>query len=508
MAVAGITSVDPRLFQRLAFAGIEAADIEEGRNPYDLAFLHFVPRDIKEEAAQLKIVRELPFDPETRQKRIVFREAASGKHLLAVYGAPETLMQTAHTDKPEEYASRLRTEGESGLRSLAIACGEMKNADAPIDEDGNGVPLVFLGFATFTSPLRASAKKTIETARKMGIEIKILSGDSREVVEYVAREVGLIEAGERVLTEDDLAAMTPARLKHAALSCKAFARVSPARKLELIDLVKEETVVAYQGDGINDAPALKAADVGIAVDSATDIAKESADIILLNDGLDVLINGIDYGRSIFVNINKYIRYTMVGNWGNFFALATLYVLASRLPLLPVQVLLTSLITDMPLIMIAGDAVDPNEVERPEKRDVRGLFLISLVLGVPTAVFELLFFSMLAGRPAPSARTAFFLYLTFMQLAVIFSVRNRDFFWKGEKPWVVLTAAFAAAFIFSLALPYLPVFQSVFSFVPLPAYEVVRIILMTAFYFIVVDAVKVLHYRQFAPILFRTAAGER
>ncbi len=417
-------------------------------------------------------------------------------------------MQTAHTDKPEEYASRLRTEGESGLRSLAIACGEMKNADAPIDEDGNGVPLVFLGFATFTSPLRASAKKTIETARKMGIEIKILSGDSREVVEYVAREVGLIEAGERVLTEDDLAAMTPARLKHAALSCKAFARVSPARKLELIDLVKEETVVAYQGDGINDAPALKAADVGIAVDSATDIAKESADIILLNDGLDVLINGIDYGRSIFVNINKYIRYTMVGNWGNFFALATLYVLASRLPLLPVQVLLTSLITDVPLIMIAGDAVDPNEVERPEKRDVRGLFLISLILGVPTAVFELLFFSMLAGRPAPSARTAFFLYLTFMQLAVIFSVRNRDFFWKGEKPWVVLTAAFAAAFIFSLALPYLPVFQSVFSFVPLPAYEVVRIILMTAFYFIVVDAVKVLHYRQFAPILFRTAAGER
>jgi Mg2+-importing ATPase len=509
MAVAGITSVDPRLFQLFAFAGIEAADIEEGRNPYDLAFMRFVPRDIKQEAAGLQTVRELPFNPETRQRRVVFREAASGKLYLVVYGAPETLIEMAETDKSEEQMARLRAEGAKGFRSLAIAYGEMEHdgTKAP-DEKGNRTALRFLGFATFTSPLRASAKKTIETARKLGIEIKVLSGDSREVVEYVAREVGLIEGDEQVLTEDNLDAMTPAQLKQAAMSCRAFARITPSRKLDLIDMVKEETVVAYQGDGINDAPALKAADVGIAVDSATDIAKESADIVLLNEGLEVLIAGIHYGRSIFVNINKYIKYTMVGNWGNFFALATLYVFASDLPLLPVQVLLTSLITDIPLIMIAGDAVDAAEVERPEKRDVRGLFLISLVLGVPTALFELFFFGTLQARPAPFARTAFFLYLTFIQLAVIFSVRCRDFFWKGQRPWPVLTAAFAAAFVFSLALPYLPVFRSVFYFVPLPAFEVVRILLLTVLYFVVVDTVKVLHYRQFVPMLFGAAPTKR
>jgi Mg2+-importing ATPase len=270
--------------------------------------------------------------------------------------------------------------------------------------------------------------------------------------------------------------------------------VSPAQKYTIIEALKREHVVGYQGDGINDAPALKRADVALAVDTATDVAKESAEIVLLSSDLGVIINGIQQGRTIFLNIDKYLKYTLVGNWGNVFALAILYLLALDLPLLPVQVLLTSLITDIPMITIASDRVDSKEVMRPEKYNMRSLMWISLVLGAPTALFELLYFVLVSSRPPLFVQTSMFLFLTLLQFIVIVSIRNRDFFWRGVRPSKLFAAAVALACVVSFALPYIPPTARLFFFTPLPLQELAIVVGLALLYLVVLDVVKVWYYR--------------
>jgi Mg2+-importing ATPase len=296
------------------------------------------------------------------------------------------------------------------------------------------------------------------------VAVKILSGDSREVAAYIGSQIGL---GEEVSTGDEVAKMSPDEVHRVVNNCNVFARVSPAQKYTIIEALKRDHVVGYQGDGINDAPALKLADVALAVESATDVAKESADIVLLNKDLGVLINGIYDGRTIFLNIEKYLKYTLVGNWGNFFALAILFLFSLNLPLLPVQLLLTSLITDLPLITIASDRVESKEVQRPEKYNMRSLMALVLVLGVPTALFELLYFALVSSRSLLYVQTSMFLLLTLLQFIVIVSIRNRDFFWRGTRPSTLLASAVALACVVAFALPYIPPTARLFSFTPLP-----------------------------------------
>jgi len=253
------------------------------------------------------------------------------------------------------------------------------------------------------------------------------------VAASVARQVGLLPDGGTIYTGDDLAALSPEDLTHAVTTCNVFARVSPEQKFAIITALKAHAVVGYQGDGINDAPSLKLADVGIAVDAATEVAKANADIILLDKDLGVIINAITYGRTIFANINKYIKYTMVGNFGNFFALALLYLLSADLPLLPRQVLLISLLTDLPLIAISTDTVSSDELEQPDRSSARALLSLSLMLGTLTALFELAFFLTLHGQIASARQTSLYLFLSFTQLIVILSIRNRDHFWKAVTP---------------------------------------------------------------------------
>jgi P-type Mg2+ transporter len=231
------------------------------------------------------------------------------------------------------------------------------------------------------------------------------------------------------------------------------------------------------------------------VDTATDVAKESADIVLLNQDLGVIINGIQQGRIIFLNIDKYLKYTMVGNFGNFFALAILYLLALNLPLLPVQLLLTSLITDLPLITIASDRVDSKEATRPEKYNTRSLLSISLVLGSCTTLFELLYFALVSSRSLIFVQTSMFLFLTLLPLIVIVSIRNHDYFWRGTRPSTLLATAVALAFVVSFALPYIPLTAHLFSFTPLPLQEVAIVVGLALVYLVVLDVIKVQYYKR-------------
>ncbi len=494
MTIHQVIADDP--IQLQVFACASLATRSEGqttpRSFLEAAFLAFTPSEIQEQARALRHCEELPFDPEARRSRMVVEDTRTHACTLIVFGAVETLLvlSDCESQKREKYMAEASDAGKQGHRALGLAVRELPSTDH-IDILKFEQHLTFLGLVTLVDPLRPTAMQTIEQAERLGVAIKILSGDSKEVAAHVGSQLGL---GEEVYSGDEIARLSPEELRIVAEKCNVFARLSPGQKYAIIEALKHSNVVGYQGDGINDAPALKLADVGLAVDTATEVAKESADIVLLKPDLGVIINGIRRGRAIFHDIDKYLKYTMVGNFGNLFAMAVLYLVSLDLPLLPVQLLLTSLITDVPLLTIASDTVDNKETRKPEKYNARSLVLISVVLGSCTALFELLDFALITTRAPIYIQTNMFLFLTFLQLIVIVSIRHRDSFWKGAGPSPILAVAIVVAFVVSLGLPYLPFTAHLFGFIPLPLQELMIAVGLVLVYVVVLDLVKVWYYR--------------
>jgi len=497
LTIKNLIADDPKLFQQMAVASLETLDEKRKKfqSSFDKAFLEYVSLDIQEEVKSYERLEELPFDPMARRRRVVYRNGE--KIYLVEVGSVETLLDLAKESKAEQYKDVLKTDGAMGLRHLGIAYKE-------IHYDSHGAfnilkheqDLQFVGFVSLEDPLRPSAKHTIALAEKLGVAIKILSGDSREVTQYVATEVGLVGKNQVVYTGEDLDNMSDDQLAEAAQKNNAFARLNPEQKYRIIKLLKlHGDVVGYQGDGINDAPALKLADVAIAVNNATDVAQESADILLLRSDIGVIVNGIHYGRQIFTNINKYIRFTFVSNWGNFFALSALYLLSvGSLPILPVQILLASLLTDLPCITIATDNVDTKELLQPSKFNVHSLMFISMFLGSVTAIFEIMYYAIIKSHTAGVSETGLYLFLTFTALIVIFSIRNKDHFWHAPKLSQPMKIAFALITVLSLLLVYLPAAQRLLSFAPLSIGLLLLTIFMTLAYFMVMDTIKVWFYK--------------
>lgn len=494
--VKNLVADDPNLFQHLAMASLENLDEKRKKfqSSFDRALLAYVPEEVQREARGYKRLEELPFDPLARRRRVVFEK--DGKAYLVAIGSAETILKLASHAKTEEYLKIIKEDGHLGLRHLAIAYREVTYTNEEdfdiLKQEHN---LHFVGFVSLEDPLRPSAPHTIAIANKLGVALKILSGDSREVTEYVAREVGLIDGSQKVFTGDELEGMSDLELADIVQRNNAFARMNPEQKYRVIKLLKlSGSVVGYQGDGINDAPALKLADVAIAVNNATDVARESADILLLRDDLDVIINGIKYGRGIFSNINKYIRYTMIGNFGNFFALSALYLLSTDLPLLTTQLLLTNLLGDLPLVAISTDNIEPRELMRPSKYNMHSLIFVSAVLGTYTAIFEILFFALVKNSALAVTQTSLFLYLTILGFVVILSVRNRGHFWKAPSLSMPLRIAFGGIAILTIGLVYFKPTQDLFAFVPLSVVDLSLVLAMTLLYFSFLDLIKVWFYK--------------
>ncbi len=496
LTVTQLTANDNEFFQLLAIVSLEDLDKKHIKlqSSFDKAFLDYIPEEIQKKAEEFKRLKELPFDPAARRRRVVARNG--DKTYLIEVGSVETLLHLTNHDKSSQYLDVIKKDAKVGLRHLAIAYKEVDYKSDSFDILKNEEGLIFIGFCSLEDPLRPSAKQTIKLAEKLGVEIKILSGDSREVTQYVAQEVGLIKESETVFIGDEVETMNDEKLIEVLKSHNAFARLNPEQKYRIIKLLKlSGKVVGYQGDGINDAPALKLADVAIAVNNATDVAQESADILLLRNDIGVVINGIKYGREIFANINKYIRFTFVSNWGNFFALSALYLLSvNSLPILPVQVLLTSLLTDLPCVTIATDNVDKNDLSRPSKFNIHSLMFISIFLGTLTAVFEIMFYSIVKSHSAGVASTGLYLFLTFIALIVIFSIRNKDHFWRAPKLSRPMKTSFAAIAVISVALVYLPFTKRILGFSNFSISLFSVMILLTLVYFVVMDTVKVWFYK--------------
>ena len=349
--------------------------------------------------------------------------------------------------------------------------------------------LTLAGFLLFFDPPKKDVRQVIADLEKRGVDLKIITGDNEKIARHVAEAVQLPQIA--ILTGRQIGSMRDDALLHAVEHTNIFAEVDPSQKERLIlALKKRGHVVGYMGDGINDAPALHAADVSISVDTAVDVAKEAADFVLLKQDLDILREGIDEGRRTFANTLKYVLTTISANFGNMFSMAGASALLPFLPLLAPQILLNNFLSDIPATTIASDNVDPEWVERPQRWDTAFIRDYMVLFGLVSSIFDFLTFGALwfLFHAAPAEfRTGWFIESLLTELVIALVVRTRRVFFKS-RPGKLLLSSTLIVIAVTLILPYLP-FVSVFGFVPLPARLLLSVLGLTGLYVVATELAK-------------------
>jgi len=458
---------------------------------------------------------EVPYDFVRKRLSVVVQRGSDPPELLTKGALGSVLAVCARLrdgdaiaplDDRRRAAIRERADawGSEGYRVLGVAArtmapGPPTEAMGPAAAGGvsrdDERDMDFLGFLLFFDPPRPGVRQTLDALERLGVALKIITGDSRAVTEHVAREVGL--AVEGVLTGAELGTLSDEALWHVAERTTLFAEVDPNQK-ERIILALQRTghVVGYMGDGINDAPALRAADAGISVDSAVDVAKEAADFVLLVRDLDVLREGIVQGRRTFANSMKYIFTTTSANFGNMFSMAGASIFLPFLPLLAKQVLLNNFLSDFPAVAIAGDNVDPEMVERPHRWDIGFIRRFMVLFGLVSSAFDFLTFGVLLfvfRATAVEFRTAWFVESLLTELAIALVVRTRRPITRSRPSRLLAAATLVVAGV-AIALPYLPG-SALLGFAPLPAPLLAAVLGITAAYVAVSEATKRAFYRR-------------
>ncbi len=359
---------------------------------------------------------------------------------------------------------------------------------------GDEADLVFSGFAVFLDPPKASAGATIRAMAAAGVSVKVLTGDNELVSRHVFAEIGIPVTG--VLTGEALSALSDEALIGQLSQVNLFCRINPQQKHRiLLALKRVGNVVGFLGDGINDAPALHAADVGISVDGAADVARAAADLILLEHDLAVVHDAVIDGRGAVQNVSKYVLMGSSSNFGNMFSMAGAALFLPFLPMLPIQILLNNLLYDASEIAIPFDRVDPESTARPVKWDIKLIERFMLVFGPLSSLFDFLTFYALLhlfGASQALFQTGWFIESITTQVLVVFAIRTRRQFFRS-KPHRFLAAMAFAAIAVAIALPLLPV-GAWFGFVAPPPLFFVFLIAATAAYLALVEIAKVFFYR--------------
>ena len=484
---------------RLAFFN---ASLQSGlANPLDEAIFAASGKG-DADAAAVKI-GEIPYDF-SRKRLSVAVELADGP-LLICKGALDRVLEvcsrlrdtsetrelTAETRKM--LAADLERFSSQGFRVLGLATRKLDGDKSITRESESG--LVFEGFLLFFDPPVEGAREAIKDLARMHVGLKIISGDNRHIVAHVAEQVGF--PARTVLTGGEIALMNDDALGHAAGHTDLFAEVDPGQKERVIRaLQKRGHVVGYLGDGINDAPSLQDADVGISVDTAVDVAREAADLVLLKKGLEILRYGIVEGRTTFANSVKYIFTTTSANFGNMFSMAAISGFLPFLPLLAKQVLLNNFLSDIPGLAIAGDRVDRFAIVRPHRWNIKVIRDFMIVFGLVSSVFDILTFGVLiyAVRASPDEfRTGWFIESLLTEIVIALVVRTRLPFYKSRPGNGLLISSIVVG-VFAVTIPYLP-FVDVFGFVPLPLSVMLLILGITAAYVAATEVVKRHFYRR-------------
>jgi Mg2+-importing ATPase len=354
-------------------------------------------------------------------------------------------------DEIRALADRL---GAEGYRALAVAVRPVEAAPgklADLERD-----LTLAGFLVLADPPKPGVEATIQRLERLGIGLKVITGDNRAVAAHVARAIGL--SGDDIVTGHDLLQLHDDALPARAAAATVFAEIEPNQKERIVRaLQRGGHVVGFLGDGINDAPALRAADVGISVSTAVDVAREAADIVLLEKDLGVLEDGVVEGRKTFANTLKYVYMATSANFGNMFSMAGASLFLSYLPLLPKQILTMNLITDLPETAIANDRVDDELVQRPERWDIGSIRRFMLVFGAISSVFDYATFGVLLlvlNASMDEFRTGWFMESIVSAAVVVLVVRTRHAAWRS-RPSRGLAAATAGAVAVAVATPFTP-----------------------------------------------------
>lgn len=475
-------------------------------NPLDDALIAG-GKELVAQAEAYHLIDEIPYDF-ARKRLSVIVAAPDGTRQMLTKGAYESIIavcnrvllddSTATLDNAHHATldERFATWSAQGFRVLGLATKVTDNQDAFEPEDEHD--LTFCGFLLFFDPPKADVQDALTDLVALGVQLKIITGDNPQVAQYIAAQVGSTVTG--ILTGEQLNRLRDEALWQLAERTNLFVEVDPNQKERIIRaLQKMGHVVGYMGDGINDAPALHVADVGISVDQAVDVAKEAADFVLLEHSLNVLRDGIIIGRKTFANTLKYIFTTTSANFGNMFSMAGLSIFLPFLPMLAKQILLNNFLSDLPGMAIASDNVDQEWIDRPHRWDVRLIRNFMIVFGLTSSVFDFLTFGTLLWllNASPQAfRTGWFIESLMTELVIALIVRTRRPFFSSTPGRWLLWATVAVA-VLTLMLPYLPI-NTLFDFVPLPFTTLFLLIGITALYVAATEIVKQRFYQWMMP----------
>lgn len=445
------------------------------------------------------IVSRNEFDFHRRRMSAIVRD--HDHSTLVVKGSPETVLAAcshaagSHGRQPltAGLASRLRQRitlaEEQGYRVLVVAEKAAGSRTADVTEEAG---LTARGFLLFLDPPKREAATSLRRLRKLGVDIKVMSGDSTLVTRRICADVGLVIAEERVITGAELDSLDATSFDDAARRCNVFARVTPEQKSRLVtSLSAAGHVVGFLGDGVNDVPALKAADVGICVNTGADVAKDAADIILLRKSLRVLAQGIVEGRKTFSNITKYVLNTVSANFGNMVTVAASSLFLTFIPLLPSQILLTNLVSDLPLVTISADNVDPDLLVRPRRWDLALIARFMVGFGLLSVAFDLLLiggFLVVVRAGTDLFRTAWFVESACSEILVTFAIRTRHPFFRSRPGrWLLIASLITGAL--ALILPFTSLGHAYFAFVSLRPGELLFVVGVLVSYFVAAEGFK-------------------
>ena len=480
------------------------ASFEAGfANPMDAAIKAYKTLDIT------KYVKldEIPYDFVRKRLSVLVQRGAAGERLLVTKGAVTSVLAVCtQAESPDDTAAKLvdlallradiekeyATLSGAGYRVLGVAYREMPVVDHISRDDEKD--MVFAGFLVFEDPAKAGINEVLADLRKLGVTVKIITGDNVLVAATVGRQVGL--RAERLLSGTDLRALSDEALMAQVGEVDLFAEIEPNQKERIIAaLRKAGNVVGYMGDGINDASAIHAADVGISVNTAADVAKEAADFVLLDKDLAVLHEGVKEGRRTFANTLKYVFMATSANFGNMFSMAGASLFLSFLPLLPMQILLTNLLTDFPEMTIASDNVDPEMVASPRRWNIRFIRRFMLVFGLLSSVFDYATFGvllLLLHAKAPEFRTGWFVESVASAALVVLVIRTRRTLFRSVPSWKLLLATLLVVLVV-VVLPWTPL-RDPLGFGKVPGTFFAALAGVVLAYLVMAEGVKWLFYR--------------
>jgi Mg2+-importing ATPase len=446
---------------------------------------------------------EIPYD--FLRKRLSILTTHDNTNLMVTKGALKNILDVCtNVEKGDGTIISIDTEhnniqkhfeefSNKGFRTLGVAY-KMLGSESRISKDQEA-GMTFSGFLILFDPPKPNIIDTITNLRNLGVALKVITGDNHLVAANVSQQMGLKNT--KILTGPEIVNLSDAALLRQVGSVDVFAEIEPNQKERIIIALKKAgNVVGYMGDGINDASAIHAADVGISVDSAVDVAKDAADIVLLEKDLGVLVEGVREGRATFANTLKYVFMATSANFGNMFSMAGVSLILPFLPLLPKQVLLTNLMTDFPEMTIATDSVDKEMIDYPRRWDIKAIRKFMITFGIVSSVFDFLTFGlllMILHATQIQFRTGWFLESVVSASLIVLVIRSRKPSYKS-RPGKYLLIATISIVLITLILPYTP-FADILGFCPLPVPFLLFIGLIILLYVFTAEIVKKVFYRR-------------